>query len=319
MARLFSALLFVVVACAAETPIRGFDFAHIEGALSYFSTPDDQTLREISETHAANHLKRHSDRTGYYEPDATTLEITADLISAEEPPGAAMLSDVTQLLAYAKENPDLQKACIDEAIRFLPQTDDAPINIYVTWGYDIGVASDLGASLNFAHEHFQQSNQEIWFYCTHEAHHVGVIRSHAFPTISEIETVGALVELVHYLTFLEGTAVFAAYDMRERFDAMDMDEDYRALQDQTRMENISNRYEELLNDLSVRDPDEPLSDADWAIVGEMSGGERLWYRHGAKMAMNIFAAQGMTGLHEAIAAGPEVFFKTYRTVEQNKG
>ena len=178
MAKQFSALLLVIVACVADTPLRGFNFAHIEGALRYYSAPDDQTLREISETHAARHLKRHSDRTGYYDPDATTLEITADLISDKAPPGADMLAEVTQLLTYAKENPDLQKTCIDEALKFLPQSDDAPINLYATWGYDIGVASDLGASLNFAHEHFQQNNQEIWFYCTHEAHHVGVIRAH---------------------------------------------------------------------------------------------------------------------------------------------
>ena len=139
-----------------------------------------------------------------------------------------------------------------------------------------------------------------------------------FPTISEIELVGAFVELVQYLTFLEGTAVFAAYDMRERFDALRIDEDYRALQDHSRMENISARYEELFQTMSVRDPDEPLLDEDWAIMDEMSGGERLWYRHGAKMAMEIHAARGMAGLHAAIAAGPADFFETYRALELYK-
>lgn len=291
-----------------------FDFAHVDRALQYHADPSEAALRAISRTEAARHLKAHSDWAGYYPVDASALDITRDLVAGEAP-SQALIAEVAALIYYAKSRPDLQGECASEAARFLPAGDERPPTLHATWGYDIGVASALGASLNFAHPHFHEDNREIWFYCVHELHHAGIIRSHPFPALGEVDTVGELRDLIRYLTFLEGSAVYAARDMRERMDALESDQDYVALADAARMEKISARYGELLNELDARVGDEALNDADWAIIDEMSGGERLWYRHGAKMAMTIEAKTGAKALRETLAQGPEAFFTAYQAAQ----
>ncbi len=78
------------------------------------------------------------------------------------------------------------------------------------------------------------------------------------------------------------------------------------------MKAISERYAEILRSFEERDAQEVLDAADWDVLDEMSGGERLWYRHGAMMAQNIVAQGGEKALKAAIAAGPDAFFSAYR-------
>ena len=66
---------------ASDTVPNAFDFSHVNLAIRYFDKPSDSLLAEIASTTAAIHLKRHSDRTGYYPPGATSLDITSDLSS----------------------------------------------------------------------------------------------------------------------------------------------------------------------------------------------------------------------------------------------
>ena len=301
-------------ACADTRPqTDAFDFNHVEGALRYYAHPGQENLEAIASTDAARHLERHSRMTGA--ADATALDITKKLVLTDSPPAPALLTETEALLRYAKESPDKQAACLEEAARYLPMESGWRAPLYATWGYDIGVATELGGSLNFTHEHFRKTPSEIWYYCTHEAHHVGVMQLHPFPDFGDVKTVGALIDAIEYLTFLEGTAVFAAYDMRAKEGALDDDEDYVALKDPERMQAISSRYEELMAALHARAPTDALADEDWAMLGEFSGGERLWYRHGAAMAQKIYAAQGLSGFRTVISQGPKAFFSAAESSE----
>jgi len=311
-----AALIAIVLSfgCGDRELSPAFDFTHVERAIAYFDAPSETTLIGVAASDAARHLKRHSDFSGYFSADATPMDITRALIASGDTPNEETLARVGELIGLVKKDPRKQYACLADAAKYSPRVNAEPVKIYATWGYDIGVATDIGASLNFAHPHFLKTPNEIWFYCVHEAHHVGAMRLHGFPKIAETTTVGDLVELIRYLTFLEGTAVFAALPMREKEGALDADEDYVALADLNRMNMVSARFEVLLGALSARAESDALTDADWNIIEEMSGGERLWYRHGAKMAKAIYDARGIDEFVAVIADGPKAFFDSYAKV-----
>lgn len=286
-----------------------FDFRHVRMSLDYFADPNDERLASIAQLDATRHFQAHSEFSGYFGPDVGATEMTKLLLA--KVPTHEEAEQTRALIAYAGADPKRQRTCLHAADRFLPSNARHGTHLFATWGYDIGVASPLGVSLNFAHRHFREAPEEIWFYCTHEAHHAGVYRLHPFPKLSDIKTVGALVRLIRYATFLEGSAVFAVRDVRAKADALEQDEDYRALKDRVRMNRISARFDKILSRLEHRNPNDTLTDADWAIIDEMSSGERLWYRHGARMAAAIYTDRGAGGFRSIIAGGPDAFFDAY--------
>ena len=153
----FGQVLYLA-ACTAPDPepcTSCFDFSHVKLAIEYFDTPRDSLLADIAATPAALHLKRHSDRTGYYSADATPREITNDLV--EKTPSPETLTAVRDLVHYADKNTARQKACVLEAAAYLPEEVGPSNPLYITWGYDIGVAMDDRASLNFTHTRFLDS------------------------------------------------------------------------------------------------------------------------------------------------------------------
>jgi hypothetical protein len=293
----------------------GFDFSHINLAIRYFDEPSNSLLTEIASTTAAIHLKRHSDRTGYYPPNATSRDITSDLLS--KPPAPDTLNDVRELVRLAAENPARQQFCLAEAAAYLP-TEAKPENpLHITWGYDIGVAMDDHASLNFTHPHFLGDWEEIWFYCIHEVHHSGLQQIHPMSQISNIDTVQELFKFIRYSTFLEGLAVHAARNARREAGAFDKDKDYLALEDTEHLARLLTAYWQHLSFIQ-KEIGTPLSDAHWRVMEEMSSGDRLWYVAGAAIAAVIEKNLGRDGLLEIVRQGPEAFFDAYQKVGEGR-
>jgi hypothetical protein len=286
-----------------------FDFAHVKLAIEYFDAPGDSSLADIAATPAALHLKRHSDRTGYYSAGTTSWEITNDLV--KKTPSPETLNTVRELVRYADKNPARQKACVLEASAYLPEEVRPDNPLYITWGYDIGVAMDDSASLNFTHSHFLENREEIWFYCIHEVHHTGVMQIHPMPKIGDIDTVQKLYDFARYATFLEGLAVHAARDARREANALGHDGDYLALENAKGLDRIVATYWENLY-LLENDVGEPLNETHWQVVENMSSGDRLWYVAGAAMTAEIERHQGRGRLLEVIRQGPDAFFSAYQ-------
>lgn len=305
-------LALLISSCAYEDPDPGpesFDFSHVKLALRYHETPTSSLLAEVSATPAAAHLKRHSDRTGYYPANATTRTITENLLA--DHPSQEKVNAVRTLIKYAENNPARQQACMLEAAAYLP-TVAQPINpIYITWGYDIGVAMNDRASLNFAHHHFLENREEIWFYGIHEMHHSGVMQVHPMPKVGDIDTVQELYDFVRYATFLEGLAVHSAREARRKSLALGYDSDYLALEDREVLDKIESMYWRKLSFLK-RETGVPLDESHWQIVEEMSSGDRLWYITGATMAAAIEDYLGRQVLLELIHRGPDAFFAAYK-------
>jgi hypothetical protein len=284
-----------------------FDFEHVESALAYFDSADEQILRQIADSRATQHLLAHSERTGYYATGTTGLELTRALLGEPEEWRTAKVKTLT---SYLRANADRQTACLAEAKQYLPARVEMADRLHLTWGYDIGVAMDGSALLNLAHDHFLEDPQEVWFFCIHEMHHAGVTSLHPMVRISGIATTQKLFEFLKYSTFLEGTATYAAYDARAEANALGKDRDYVALQDEIGMDRYRAEYFETYKRLESA-PDRPVRQSDWQAIENLSDGDRLWYRVGAEMTATIDDHLGRERLKEIISAGPGAFFRAY--------
>lgn len=308
-----SACLSAQVTAGAADVAELLDFTHIELAFHYFATPSEALLDEMSKTGAAIHLKRHSDRTGYYPANATSRSITEDLL--RKLPSEDRLQAVRNLVAYAAQDPIKRRECFRIASSYLPEQAQPGRPLFITWGYDIGVAMDDHASLNLAHRHFLADRQEIWFYCVHEVHHSGLTRIHPMPRIANTDSVGKLLEFVRYSTFIEGLAVHAAREARKAGNALANDDDYRALGDADALGEVMARHHDRLMFLQS-EWEQPLRDEHWQVVEEMSSGERLWYVAGTHMADTIEKTCGRSRLLKAALLGPASFFDAYDSAQE---
>ena len=305
-------LLFGTPASSSERA-NGFDLEHVELALTYFAEPDAQILQRIAESRATEHLLTHSQRTGYYSPETSALELTKILLARPAPTEEA-LTTVASLVNIVKTNQERQIACVNEALMYLPTGVSFANPLFVTWGYDIGVAMDGAASINLAHEHFAEDPGEVWFYAIHEMHHAGLTTYHPMTKVSEISTTRELFSFLTYSTFLEGTATYAAYNARKRHGALSNDPDYVALTDKVRMNGLRARYLEIYERMKST-PNRPLQESDWLALETLSGGDRLWYRVGAEMAAALDAHLGREKFKATLVEGPEAFFDAYFSLE----
>ena len=287
-----------------------FDTEHVAGAIAYLSAPSEAQLQRVADTAAARHLRKHSAVTGYYPAGATTLDITRDLLSKPVEPGE--ISRVKGLLAEIRSAPGRQRACLADALRYLPEGFRFAEPLHLTWGYDIGVSMDGSASINLAHPRFAADPGEIWFYCTHEMHHAGLTAFQPFPrAVSEIRTAGQMLEFIRYATMLEGMAVHAARQPRQEDGALQNDPDYVALDDPVRMAAFEQAYWEIYQFFEAAG-DRPLDEDDWRRVERLSDGDRLWYRVGALIASKIEADIGISAFRDLPRHGPDGFFGHYR-------
>lgn len=131
------------------------------------------------------------------------------------------------------------------------------------------------------------------------------------PRVADLHTCADLLRLVDYSTALEGTAVVAALDRRTREHALADDEDYRALRDEARARRDEAQYFEDYDYLKRRGIE--MADADaFAVIERMSGGERLWYRVGARMAGRIERVEGRPALIALISGRAAGLVDAYR-------
>ncbi len=311
---LFSAILLSCAPPGDESKVSEptpqlFDTAHVEAALAYFAAPDEAHLLQIAETPAARHLLKHSAVTGYYDADATALDISRDLVA--KAPSPEKLAAVRELLGRINRTPEGQQGCQADAAKHLPEDFRHAAPLYVTWGYDIGVSMNGSASVNLAHSRFAANPDELWFCCTHEMHHAGLTAYHPFPmVIADISATADMLAFIRYSTMLEGMAVHAAYAPRQAAGALADDPDYVALGDAARMAAYERAYWEIYLYFE-RAGDRPLTEADWEKIGPLSDGDRLWYRVGALMAAEIEADIGAASYRELPRLGPDAFFGHY--------
>jgi len=289
-------------------PVK-IDVKFAELAIEYLETGDIEILKRIARTHAAVFLAAHSRRISFSgdEPDIESL--VEQLLSSSSMNDVSP-DEVRSRLQMVKNDFNAWDRSISEAADYLPSGALLETVLYLTIGYDIGVALANEASINLAHAHFAANPCEMWFYIVHELHHSGFQKYHPLPMLRNIRTTRDLVDLIRYLTTLEGLAVHAARKWREDAEAMQADSDYLALLDEQRMASYEQDFFCLFNDLAKAEP-RSLEDGDWSILERMSSGNRLWYRVGALMANRIEEELGRDAIVDTVLQGPAAFFDRY--------
>jgi hypothetical protein len=290
-----------------------FDASFAQKAIEYVSTGDAGVLRQIAASPAASHLLNHARNFDYDVPQDSTEAL------------------VSSLLAPGNRNVDRVPACerslnffygpmlrdpqwLRDSLQYLPDDFRFHGSLFLTFGYDIGVAIGPTASLNCTHKRFEEHPAELIYYAIHELHHVGFMSYQPPPRLRDLKTCADVLRLVRYSTQLEGMAVWAVYRRRNDEHALAEDPDYVALTDETRMKRAEESYLEDVRYLQRRSA-EPADAAAWAVINRMSGGERLWYRVGAHMAQSIERELGRPALVELVRKGPDSFLETYWNIK----
>ncbi|MCD4700652.1 MAG: hypothetical protein K8S24_02225 [Candidatus Aegiribacteria sp.] len=293
-------------------PLIDSTFADL--ALDFLEAGDCRLLQRIAETDAAQHLAAHSRRvslSGYVKDPFGLVEqiLTSPSMAKINP------EELRARLSSIESDRTSQLRCWTEAAALLPDGALSGTVLYLTVGYDIGVALAGQASINLVHPHFLgNSLEEVWFYIVHEIHHAGFQKYNPLPALLDTRSISDLAYLIKYLTHMEGLAVHAARRWRTVRGALEWDSDYEALLDTERMDTYEREFFSSYNGL-MGEGERPIEKEDWEILGRMSIGDRLWYRVGASMANRIEKTLGREVLIATVEEGPDAFFERYMKLE----
>jgi hypothetical protein len=286
-----------------------FDAGFAQLALQYVRSRDAAVLEQLERSSAVTHLLSHARNFDYEvpkdSPHALVLNLLASPSKSPDPTGACQRS-----LAYFTGPMLNNPQWVNDTLRYLPDSFRFHGTLFLTYGYDIGVAFGSSASLNCAHPHFDGHPRELLYYAIHELHHVGVMSIKPPRKFSDVKTCHDLLWIAQYHTQLEGMAVLAAWQRRREEHALNDDKDYAALQDEAEMEREEALYFDKLEYLKDRG-EQPADKEAWAIVETLSA-QRLWYRVGARMAQRIERISGRAALIALIGESPEQYIAAYQ-------
>ncbi|NWJ42579.1 MAG: hypothetical protein HXX12_16575 [Geothrix sp.] len=309
----------LLVALASHTPgcAQGLavDAGFAEEALRLLEGPAGPASPRLLASPALAHLLRHARHWDYDVPKASPEALASHLLKkvGSQPDGVATLrASLTHFRQVLQADDGWTRDaldCLPAGFRFQGSA------LYLTCGYDIGVATPGCASLNGAHPHFKGHPRELTYYAIHELHHVGYMAHHPPLRLEDLKTCGDLLRFVEYSTHMEGMAVWAAHGRRERDGALAEDADYVALGDAATLARLARAFRAIHDDLSARKR-QVLTPGDWALLDQLAGKERLWYRVGAMMARDIERSRGRGALASLVREGPAEFFKAHRALAE---
>lgn len=288
-----------------------FDARFAALALDFFRTGDPRFRDELALQPATRHLLAHARNFDYDVPKDSPEALVASLLAPPPDERSRRIETCKTSLAFFTGPMLDDPHWVAGVLRYLPAGFRFHGSLFLTFGYDIGVAFAPNASLNGAQRHFDGHPRELLYYAIHELHHAGFMSLRPPLRFPDFKTCRDLLSAIQYHTQLEGMAVFAAWEPRRAGNALGDDADYIALEDAARMGKDTTDYFREYDALASRG-DQPLDADARAVTERMSGGERLWYRVGALMARRIEEAQGRPALIALIGQDPARFIETAR-------
>ncbi|MGE5237042.1 MAG: DUF5700 domain-containing putative Zn-dependent protease [Acidobacteriota bacterium] len=293
----------------------GIDASSACLALESLRTHDSAVAIHLAESPAITHILHHARNFDYDVPKESRAALVSSLLAPRDRE-AERSATCRQSLTYLGETMLADPRWVGDALRYLPAGFRFHGTLFLTFGYDIGVALAPNASLNCTHPHFDGHPRELLYYAIHELHHVGFMTFQTPPRLADITSCSDLLRLVEYSTQMEGMAVLAAYQRRRDDHALADDNDYVALEDAKRMEADLASYLEDYAYLKGRGA-QPADSRAWQVIDRMASGERLWYRVGASMAQRIEASTGRDALVALVKRGPAEFIRTYASLSSS--
>ena len=295
-----------------------FDATFARMALQYVRSSNPEMLDELATLPAAEHILNHARHT---DNDVVPRDSTLSLVKHLLRPSAELKSQVNEIERSIEffsgpllDNPQW----VNDVLYYLPAGFRFHGRLYLTFGYDIGVAFGPNASLNGASGRFDGKPRELLYYAIHELHHVGFYKYQPPPRVGDIKTCADILRLVDHSTASEGMAVYAARPRRMAEHALSSDPDYVALENPEQMRLLEQLYYEQCRYLKSRGNQPADSDA-FAVIERMSSGDRLWYRVGALMAGRIEDKLGHTALVALIAKPHPTLVETYNKIRSAPG
>ena len=252
----------------------------------------------LSEFPAFAALIRHQKLSGNPDPDGDAL-LKSVFQNIPDRNGARLLME-----EWENRNNDIIEYS-REALRYLPAKTRLSGKIFFVAGYDIGIVAPPDAAINIAHQHFINYPNDVGYYLTHEVHHLGFLSHRTMPPIRKsLSTIQGLLDLIFFMTQMEGMAVHAAYYRRKAEGHLDDDDDYRLYYDPSEHSYIRTRFREICDSIADK---ESLSDSEISTaLNAMSSGERLWYRYGAIVSAKLEDELGLDALVASISE-PGIF------------
>jgi hypothetical protein len=287
-----------------------FDARFARTAVDYVREGKPKLLQALAGLPATRHLLNHAWQFNYDVPKNSLTSLVSYLL-AHSSDLDMQAEQVERSLAFFTGPLLDDPHWVNDVLDYLPRGFRFHGSLFLTFGYDIGVALAPNASLNGASQQFDAKPRELLYYAIHELHQVGVTTYQPPPRVGDIKTCADILRLVDYSTELEGLGVYVARPRRAADHALQDDRDYIALENPEQMRELEKRYTEQYRYLQGRGNEEADQDA-FAVVDQMSSGDRLWYRVGAMMAARIENKLGRAALLEIIAKDHPTLVSTYR-------
>ena len=292
-----------------------FDPRFARMAVEYVRNNDRSMLDRLAKQPAAVHLLNHARQFDYDVPKDSTMSLVRHLL-APSPELRGQADQVEQSLAFFTGPMLADPQWVNDVLAYLPSSFRFRGSLFLTFGYDSGVALAPNASLNGANWRFHGKPRELLYYAIHELHHVGVNTYQPPPRIADLRTCADVLRLVDYSTELEGMAVHVARLRRAAEGALDADADYVALASSDTMRALEQKYDEQYEYLRKRGA-EPADKAAMAVIEQMSSGDRLWYRVGALMSARIEERLGRAALVKIAGGDHPTLVETYRGLRRS--
>lgn len=289
---------------------RGILHYVIRDELMFSMKPDWDFARRILET------GQDGSPAGLQKLPAFAALIRHQILSGNSSPDeAALLSEMLQnipdrnearLLMEKWENRDNDIIKYSrEALGYLPRETRLSGKIFFVAGYDIGIVAPPDVAINIAHQHFLNHPDDVGYYLIHEVHHLGFLSYRTMPSIREsLRTGEGLLNLILFMTQMEGMAVHAAYNRRKADGHLKDDDDYRLYYDPATCSQIRSEFREICD--SIADKKSPSDSEISTALNAMSSGDRLWYRYGALISAKLERELGPDALIASIRE-PDIF------------
>ncbi len=292
-----------------------YDFSFAELALKYLETEDPLYLHQITELKATQHIRSHAEHFKNKVPQSSKQELVQYLVSPFKGEKNKW-DDLKRNLRYSQNQIAKSDLAQKECLKYLPDNFRFSSHLFFTVGYDLGVVFGPNASVNLAHPHYLENINEIKYYSIHELHHAGfvILKNYEMPSL-DITTYKEMTKLIEYFTHLEGMGTYAPFELRKKEHALDADKDYAVLQDDKLMDQCEKEYFEIYFHFKDN-PEELITQDDWAKLNVLSDKKRLWYRVGARMAQIIDCRLGRKHLVSLIPEPAENFIQTYMLVKE---
>jgi len=201
---------------------------------------------------------------------------------------------------------------LNEVLRYLPQGHSFNTTVYLNLGYD-NIVFGENVALNLSFQQFNTDKRELIYYLIHELAHAGYVRYHSLPKLGNIRTNGELLNVVKFLTHLEGMGVLSALRLRISEGGL-LDNDYKILFNKTERTRRVSQYFQLLRKLESN-LNKKTDESPARVFEEMSGKQtRLWYITGCHIAREIEKRHGAKALRNLVKQGSEAFFNAYSEI-----